>query len=73
MSQSQCSWYEFAQEIFRLAGVTTKLTPAGPNEFPAKVPRPKYSALENKALQNIKLDLMPHWRAALAKYLNQMQ
>jgi len=49
-SENNCSWYEFAREIFSLAGVQAKLEVASPREFPAKTPRPAYSVLENRGL-----------------------
>ncbi len=47
-AEGSCSWYEFAREIFRVADVSVNLEVAGANEFPAKVPRPAYSVLENR-------------------------
>lgn len=67
--QGQCSWYRFAQEIFRLAGLSTKVSAAGANEFPAKTPRPTYSVLDNEALRRAGLDVMRPWEQALAAYL----
>ena len=68
-SQGGCSWYEFAAKIFELTNTQIKLTPAAPGEFPAKVPRPKYSVLENAALKSAGLDIMPHWQDGLKRYL----
>ena len=68
-AQDSCSWYQFAAKIFDLTGIETNLNIAGPGEFPAKVPRPNYSVLENKALQSIGLDIMPHWADGLKRYL----
>jgi len=69
-SESECSWYEFAQKVFELTGTSATLEAAAPNEFPAKVSRPKYSVLENSALKEIGKNLMPHWSEALKRYLN---
>jgi dTDP-4-dehydrorhamnose reductase len=68
-SNGSCTWYEFAKAIFELKKSNVKLSVASPDEFPAKVPRPKYSVLENAALKSIGLDIMPHWRDALQRYL----
>ena len=46
-AEGSCSWYEFASKIVEIADVKTNLVVAGSNEFPAEVPRPKYSVLEN--------------------------
>ena len=70
-SEGSCSWYEFAREIFQLTQTTVKLNVAAPNEFPAKVPRPGYSVLENHALKSRGLNLFTDWRSGLHKYLDQ--
>ena len=41
--QGACSWFEFAQAIFDLTQTRVKLLPATAADFPAKVPRPRYS------------------------------
>ena len=68
-SQGSCSWHAFAREIFRLTDAPIKLHIAKPGDFPAKVPRPSYSVLDNQALRNNKLDTMPPWQDALKRYL----
>ena len=68
-AQEGCSWYKFAGKIFELTNASVRLSIADPGEFPAKVPRPKYSVLKNKALQSAGLDTMPHWTAGLQRYL----
>ena len=68
-AQGACSWYRFAAKIFELSGTQIKLSVAGPNEFPMKVPRPKYSVLENAALKANGMDLMPDWQDGLKQYL----
>ena len=69
-AQGHCSWYQFAAKIFEFAGTKIKLNVAGPGEFPSKVPRPKYSVLENRGLQNLSLDIMPPWEIGLKRYLD---
>lgn len=69
-SEGCCSWHEFAAEIFRLANVPVALEVARPDEFPAKVARPKYSVLENQALKQRKLNIMRPWQVGLAEYLS---
>jgi len=68
-AEGNCSWYEFAKEIFALTRTKVNLMVAGPNEFPAKVPRPKYSVLENRALKNSRLNVFKPWRDGLREYL----
>lgn len=72
-AESSCSWYEFAREIFRVADVSVILEVAAPNEFPAKVPRPAYSVLENRGLKSQNLNLFRPWQAGLQTYLAEKQ
>ena len=68
-AEGSCSWYEFAKEIFELTGTKAQLEVAGPNEFPAKVPRPTYSVLENRALKVASRNCFRTWREGLLDYL----
>lgn len=68
-AEGSCSWYEFAREIFALTNTQVNLEVAGPDEFPAKVPRPKYSVLENRALHNQHLSVFRPWQDGLREYL----
>jgi len=68
-AESSCSWYEFAREIFNLTDTKVNLKIAGPNEFPAKVPRPKFSVLENRALKTLGLNTFGTWQDGLCDYL----
>jgi dTDP-4-dehydrorhamnose reductase len=68
-AEGSCSWYEFAREIFALTGTAVRLKVASPDEFPAKVPRPKYSVLENAALKSRGLNVFKPWQDALRTYL----
>jgi dTDP-4-dehydrorhamnose reductase len=68
-AEGSCSWYEFAREIFALTGTSVRLKVASPDEFPAKVPRPKYSVLENGALKSRGLNVFKPWQDALRTYL----
>ncbi len=64
-----CSWLEFAREIFDATGTQVRLNAAAPNEFPAKVPRPQYSVLENRGLKDLGLNVFRPWRDGLWEYL----
>ena len=68
-AEGSCTWYEFAQAIFGLSGTCANLKPARLNEFPAKVPRPKYSVLENRGLKQNGMNTMPGWQDCLRNYL----
>lgn len=72
-AEGSCSWFEFASAIFELTNAKIALEPARPGEFPAKVPRPKYSVLENKELKSKGLNIFTHWKEGLEAYLAQRE
>jgi dTDP-4-dehydrorhamnose reductase len=67
--QGECSWYEFAGEIFRQAGLHPELSPQTTAEAGNKARRPSYSVLDNANLRGLGIDRMPDWRQALGEYL----
>lgn len=67
--QGECSWYGFAAEILRQAGVEADLLPQTTAEAARPARRPAYSVLENRALRRLGIDVMPNWRESLAGYL----
>lgn len=63
------TWYEFAREIFSIAGLKRHIIPCTTEEFPSVTPRPHDSRLENTALSLFSLPPMPEWRTALHDFL----
>ncbi|MDE3180147.1 MAG: dTDP-4-dehydrorhamnose reductase [Acidobacteriota bacterium] len=72
-AEGSCSWYDFAREIFALTHTHVSLQVAGPNEFPAKAPRPGNSVLENRGLKRIGLNRFKSWKDGLCSYLGASQ
>jgi dTDP-4-dehydrorhamnose reductase len=70
--QDECSWFDFAAEIFALAGVSVRLERTTSAAFPSKVKRPAYSVLDNVRMRDAGIDRMPHWKESLAVYLREM-
>jgi dTDP-4-dehydrorhamnose reductase len=68
-NSGECSWYEFAREIFRLSKVEADLRPCTTAQFAAKAPRPAYSVLEHRALRAAGFEDFRPWQEALAEYL----
>ncbi len=68
-STGQCSWYEFTQEIFRLAGVAAELQPTDSASFGAKARRPLYSVLDNARMRRFGIPEFRPWQDALADYM----
>lgn len=67
--QGECSWYEFAAEIFRQMHLSPPLERQTTAGFGARAARPPYSVLENHALQQLGIDVMPPWQQGLSEYL----
>ena len=68
-AEGRCSWFEFAREIFQLKNTDVGLEVASAGEFPAKVQRPSYAALENRALKKRHLNIFTTWQEGLCDYL----
>jgi dTDP-4-dehydrorhamnose reductase len=62
----QCSWFEFAVEIFEQAGVESRTLSCATDEFPRPARRPAYSVLGTEREYALYL---PDWREGLASYL----
>ena len=67
--EGEATWFEFAQEIFRLAGKDQAVSPCTTDEFPRPAPRPKNSRLDKMMLRLAGLPPMPDWRDALAEFM----
>jgi dTDP-4-dehydrorhamnose reductase len=62
----ECSWYEFAQEIFRQGELDVRVMSMTTAELSRPAPRPPYSVLVTERAEAIHL---PEWREGLASYL----
>ena len=67
--EGSCSWAEFAREVFRLAGKTTKVEAITTEEFGAPAPRPAYSILENRMFKLTTDFMFADWHDAIAEYM----
>jgi dTDP-4-dehydrorhamnose reductase len=66
-NSGQATWFEFAQEIFKLAGADVgRVTPVSSSEYPRPAKRPSYSVLSHDAWTSTSLRPMRDWRIALA-------
>jgi len=62
----QCSWNEFALEIFERAGIDCRVLPATSEQFVRPARRPAYSVLGSERSDPVSL---PPWQSGLAEYL----
>lgn len=73
-NEGLCSWYEFACEIFRQAGLDVKVTPLTTAEYgAAKAVRPFNSRMDKSKLKANGFEPLPTWQDALGRYLKELQ
>ncbi len=73
-NEGLCSWYEFAVEIFRQAGMDeVKVTPVSSDQFPAKAVRPANSRMSKEKLSDNGFERLPSWQDALGRYLKAIE
>ena len=68
-NEGDCSWYEFACEIFKLANIDVKVIPVCSNEFPTMAKRPSNSRMSKSQLDIHNFSRLPSWQDALGRYL----
>jgi dTDP-4-dehydrorhamnose reductase len=69
----ECSWFDFAKEALRLAGVTAQITAVSTEEYGAKAQRPAYSVLDNTRMRALGIEEFRPWQSALADYIREEQ
>ncbi|MBE5936552.1 MAG: dTDP-4-dehydrorhamnose reductase [Lachnospiraceae bacterium] len=67
-----CSWADFTEEIFKIAGYDTKVNRVTTEEYGAKAPRPKNSRMSKKSLDDAGFARLPDWKDALARYIKEI-
>lgn len=71
-NSGDCTWYEFACEIVRQAGLTASVRPTTSDKYVRAAQRPAYSVLASDSLRQYRIQMRP-WRQALAQYLSERQ
>jgi dTDP-4-dehydrorhamnose reductase len=69
---SDCTWFEFAQDIIRSAELSASVRPVSSQQMARPAPRPACSVLSATRLKSLGIE-MPSWRDALLRYLEQRQ
>lgn len=67
-----CTWYEFACEIFRQAGVQIEVEPVSSEAFSAKAKRPSNSRMSKDKLEQNGFQRLPVWQDAVGRYLKEL-
>ena len=65
----ECSWFEFAKEVFELTGVEVEMEEIQTGETGRRARRPSYSALATARLEEVGSKRLRPWREALGDYL----
>lgn len=68
-----CSWAEFATEIFRKAGLSTRVNYVTTEQYPARAHRPCNSRLSKASLTQAGFEVLPTWEDALSRYLVELE
>ena len=68
-----CTWYEFACEIFKQAGMNVSVAPVSSDEYPAKAKRPANSRMDKSKLTANGFTPLPTWQDALSRYLKEIE
>lgn len=67
-NSGDCTWFDFATELVRAAGLSTKVNPTTSDKFVRPAKRPGYSVLSPISLQKCGI-AMPAWQDASRRYL----
>lgn len=68
-----CSWAEFAQEIFEIAGEDVKVNSITTEEYPTRAVRPKNSRMSKQKLIDNGFEPLQDWKKATKHYITQLQ
>jgi dTDP-4-dehydrorhamnose reductase len=69
-NSGDCSWFEFAREIVKEAGLAAEVRPVSSQQMARPALRPAYSVLSSKSLLHYGVTL-PTWQDALRRYLRE--
>ena len=67
-----CSWAELAEEVFRQAGRSVKVTHVPSSAYPTKATRPKNSRMSKECLDRAGFQRLPDWKDAVSRYLGEL-
>ena len=72
-NEGLCSWYDFACEIFKQAGMNVSVEPVTSDQFPVKAKRPMNSRISKDKLIENGFQPLPSWQDALRRYLTEIE
>ena len=68
-NEGVCTWAEFAEEIFKIAGMDVKVNHITTAEYPTRAKRPMNSRLSKKSLTIDNFKNLKNWQNAVKNYL----
>ena len=68
-NEGVCTWAEFAEEIFKIAGMNVKVNHITTAEYPTRAIRPMNSRLSKTSLVINNFKTLDNWEIALGKYI----
>ena len=71
-NEGVCSWAEFAEEIFRVAGKQVTVRHIPTSEYPTRAVRPLNSRMSKDKLEAMGFHRLPTWQDALARYWKEL-
>lgn len=66
-NEGQCSWYDFAREIFRVNNVSINLQAIPTSAYPTPAKRPAYSVLDKSKIKEVFGIEIKDWKESLKK------
>lgn len=67
------TWYDFAVEIFKTAGLNVNVLPVSSEAYQAKAKRPSNSRMSKDKLKENGFELLPTWQDALKRYIETLK
>lgn len=71
-NEGVCSWFEFAEEIFRIAGMSVKVNQIPSEDYPLPAVRPMNSRMSKKSLEDNGFEKLPTWQDATRRYVAEL-
>jgi dTDP-4-dehydrorhamnose reductase len=68
-NEEQCSWYDFANEIFQQKGISIDLNPLPTSAYPTPAKRPAFSVLDKSKIKTTFPIAIADWKISLKKCL----
>jgi dTDP-4-dehydrorhamnose reductase len=66
-NEGVCTWYDFACEITKEAGLTCQVLPVPTKDYKQTAQRPAYSVMDKSKIKENYWLSIPHWRTSLIK------